>query len=289
MKPALRIAINAARRIRGGAAVLGMTAMVCASSISNSNAGPIPDGKPSSYPGWWFDRDVIPRLDSGNTSPEWPVDYRPVDDFTLVNSGQLKNAAKGAYQEMRAKLPAFVWSTERGAALKALVTGWNPAADDNFAAVNTGQVKALLIRFYDTLALVKYRAGHSFPPAYWSSGDYPWSASVAPQDNYAGANAGQVKYLFSFDLTYSGDGDDLPDWWELHYFGNTGFVESSNPDDDSYTNAQELALGSDPTVDGGDELDIDADGLLDSTESGLGKIIGLRDHPDPGLILVVTY
>lgn len=45
------------------------------------------------------------------------------------------------------------------------------------------------------------------------------------------------------------DGDALPDWWEVKYFGS--IPEQSGSDDydhDGYTNLQEYASGTDPTV-----------------------------------------
>lgn len=45
------------------------------------------------------------------------------------------------------------------------------------------------------------------------------------------------------------DGDGLPDWWEVNYFGS--ITEQSGSDDydhDGYTNLQEYASGTDPTV-----------------------------------------
>jgi hypothetical protein len=45
------------------------------------------------------------------------------------------------------------------------------------------------------------------------------------------------------------DGDGLPDWWEAKYFGS--IVEQSGSDDyenDGYSNLQEYASGTDPTV-----------------------------------------
>jgi hypothetical protein len=45
------------------------------------------------------------------------------------------------------------------------------------------------------------------------------------------------------------DGDDLPDWWEVKYFG--AIPDQSGSDDydvDGYSNLQEYASGTDPTV-----------------------------------------
>ncbi len=43
------------------------------------------------------------------------------------------------------------------------------------------------------------------------------------------------------------DGDGLPDWWELQYFGNLSQVASGDPDGDGVTNLQEYQQGRNPT------------------------------------------
>lgn len=45
------------------------------------------------------------------------------------------------------------------------------------------------------------------------------------------------------------DGDNLPDWWEVKYFGSISEQSGSGDyDNDGYTNLQEYASGTDPTV-----------------------------------------
>ena len=43
------------------------------------------------------------------------------------------------------------------------------------------------------------------------------------------------------------DGDGLPDWWEVQYFGNLGQGANGDPDGDGLTNLQEYQLGRNPT------------------------------------------
>ena len=51
----------------------------------------------------------------------------------------------------------------------------------------------------------------------------PWTGVTNSSNDYAMANIGQVKNLFSFDVTYRGDtASPLPYWWQIHYFGATG-------------------------------------------------------------------
>ena len=48
--------------------------------------------------------------------------------------------------------------------------------------------------------------------------------------------------------SYDGDGDGLPDAWELRYFGSLNGNASDDADDDGLTNLQEFQLGTVPTV-----------------------------------------
>ena len=67
-------------------------------------SGPVPNGKPSNYPDWWFERDVIPRLSSSanNLNPIWPANYPLADDYAVANIGQLKYFALKAGDELSA-------------------------------------------------------------------------------------------------------------------------------------------------------------------------------------------
>lgn len=61
------------------------------------------------------------------------------------------------------------------------------------------------------------------------------------------------------------DRDGLVDWWELAYFGDLAQGLNDDSDGDGLTNAQEFALGSDPT-----NPDMDSDGMLDGWEVRYG-------------------
>ncbi len=60
-----------------------------------------------------------------------------------------------------------------------------------------------------------------------------------------GATEAVAHYL---PANFDSDGDGLPDWWELHYFGNLAQDANDDPDGDDFTNAMEYANGTDPTV-----------------------------------------
>ena len=135
------------------------------------------------YPTWWSTYGVI---SSGSAS-----------DFSLANQGQAKTLAVAAVTELDNNLPQFGGA---GPALDSLantlLTGTATATD--FAVINLGQLKTLAQPFYDRLIAL----GYTGPPlATGTSGPlYPWLApGHNPPSDFAAANIGQLKTLFSFD------------------------------------------------------------------------------------------
>jgi hypothetical protein len=149
-------------------------------------AGPIPAHKPSAYPDWWFERDVIRRINPNNITPDYsvPGTYQTPDDYAVANQGQVKNLAKKAYDEFIENFP--------GGLDPALDLWQNPAqSTDDFRAVNLGQLKNVAFPFYTTLINLGL------------ANDYPWivnGVNGMVADDYALANAGQVKKLFGFTI-----------------------------------------------------------------------------------------
>lgn len=128
-----------------------------------------------SAPSWWSQRGVL-------------VENAQPDDYAPANQGQLKNIAKAAAAEMDARL-----SGGAGDELHALITSWSVpgAVTNDFAPVNLGQLKAVAKPFYDRLIAVGL------------TDFYPWLSSSNPADDFAVANIGQVKNVFSFQIPTS--------------------------------------------------------------------------------------
>ena len=198
----------------------------------------------------------------------------------------------------------------------------NGAAPDDFAAINQGQLKNLVVAAVMELqASLPGGAGRELlaTVAQWTSPSastddysavntgqlkelgrqlydrliaagyanaYPWAGIP---DYYAMANIGQAKNLFSFNLTLDTDSNGLPDWWETKYFSQLG----NNPNSlasvgSGLTLLQSYLLGSNPVA-----LDSDGDGVPDSLDAyaqdaTLSQLPPLdpNDHTPPAITLL---
>lgn len=158
-----------------------ISALMCFAHLVS--AAPVPTGKPVTYPDWWFEREVIKRTTTAS-SPSWPGDYLPPKDFSAVNGGQLKNIATKGYEEFTNRLP-----DDTGGVLEGRVAQFGVNQAGNFAAINLGQLKYVAKPFYDRL----WSVGFLYQP--------PWTADSNDGNDFALANLGQLKNVFSFDLT----------------------------------------------------------------------------------------
>ena len=127
-------------------------------------------------PQWWLTRGVI---DTNAVS----------NDYAPVNQGQAKYVVYQAYLEFLQNFGSV------GTNITEMVSGFSE--DDNSLPVNLGQLKYLAAPFYDQLTLLS--ATNVWPEG-MLVGPYPWSGSANSSQDYAIANIGQLKYLFSFQF-----------------------------------------------------------------------------------------
>jgi hypothetical protein len=195
----------------------------------------------ASGPDWWTDPQT--RI---LENPEYPGDTAA--NYAPANLGQLKHVALQAQAHLDRNLPESA-----GFSVSELWPEVPP--EDNYAPVNVGQLKAVAKPFYDRLIDAGYDTrqhliDRGYPPD-WEF-DYPWDPDVPMEENYAPANVGQLKLVFSFDAGGFDPEDDsgeneLPEWWQLEYFGETGIDPDDDADGDGQTNFQEYLAGTDPT------------------------------------------
>jgi hypothetical protein len=208
-------------------------------------------------PAWWTTRNVL--------LPETaPSDYSP------AVQGQLKWLATNAADELEAVLPGGA-----GSDVLAMISGFSPT--NNWLAVKVGQVKAVAKPFYDRLIALGY------------TNDYPWTTATGDDVDQAIANVGQLKNAFSFAPGVDSDGDNLPDWWEVYYFGSIAAqIGTGDADGDGLVNTGEYWTAMSPLI-----SDSDDDGLPDAWEeewfSG-DDAYGPDDDPDgDGLKNIAEY
>jgi len=183
-------------------------------------------------PAWWVTRGTI------NTN-------LPPNDFAAVNQGQLKWMASNACEELEATLPGGA-----GYDIWALISSFTNT--NNFCPVNLGQLKYVASNFCARLIEVGYAT------------NYPWSGQA---NDYALANIGQMKFVFSFNvnpwLALDSDSDGMTNSWEVANGLNPNVNDANvDSDGDGLTNLQEYQAGTNPK-----SSDTDGDGMPDNVDS----------------------
>lgn len=188
-------------------------------------------------PAWWTDDNT--RIVAPGVSPE---NYAP------LNLGQLKHVASQAKKHLDLQLAAVGGA---GPQINALVSGFTPnatqnptqqaaAVEANYAPANLGQLKAVAKVFYQRLIAIGYNTRQNLidhGAAGWAF-DYPWNPATPVEGNYAPANLGQLKWVFSFSLTgfptdnIDTNGNGLPDAWEVRAGRSPFTVNDPNADAD---------------------------------------------------------
>ena len=220
-------------------------------------------------PAWWAARGVTTAASPSNKSP--------------ATIGQAKWMVSQALAELQDKLsgPDFVALKASVQAVMPLATPQTPAAAEKLRGVlRVGQLKAIAQPFYDRLRLtdatwldaqmtaagIRILIAGSSPVRFHP---YPWT-TVTTAANSAPANLGQLKAVFALtfpDWTPTNadtDQDGLSDNWEWLYFGGLSQIGLSDTDGDGYSNAQEFAMASNPSL---IEKDINSNGLPDAWEA----------------------
>lgn len=250
------------------------------------------------YPQWWLDKGVVssqPPAAPGESGHD-PATYDAwmVDNHAVANLGQAKNLAKQAYNEMES---AGVGSS--GGSIHNMVSIFSELPQDNYVPLTIGQLKAISAPFFNAMHDADFTV--TLADGSIVSGEtYPWTQDVTP-NNLAIANTGQLKHVFSFDLTgWRGlidpddiDGDGLLDSWEEQIIlagltdqNGDGVVDiydvlpEDDYDGDGDSNEDEFILGSSPIDPTNPELDDpDGDGLGSDYELLLGTDPLMRDNP----------
>ena len=222
----------------------GLGSFVAGTTLASPNPPPPRTG----YPSWWTNRSVV-------------VSAALTNDYAPANLGQLKWFARQACVELDGHFPGGAGSNAWGMVLAFSTT-------NNHRPVNLGQIKVVSSALYARLIA----EGYTNAP--------PWTTnSVADDRDYSPANLGQLKLVFSFDVTRSDDGDGMPDWWERHYFGHTNYNDSGDADGDGLPNLDEYLHATDPT-----RVDTDGDGMPDGWEVryGLNPLVNDADGGTDG-------
>ncbi|WOO43031.1 pectinesterase family protein [Rubellicoccus peritrichatus] len=152
----------------------------------------LPANWPANYPEWWYHQGVMNTTDLDN-----PMNHAP------VNQGQVFWMADRAIHELNTQLESI------GGAGFTVDDFRDPAQTINyFAPVNTGQLKFVASKFFQRFAEIGFTETSLGWPAGivldTGAGDnsptMPWLEDTGPQ-NFTPVNIGQVKFLFSWDLS----------------------------------------------------------------------------------------
>jgi len=207
-------------------------------------------------PSWWgesFTQILDPAATQNNFGP--------------VNLGQLKHVATQAKVHLDVALAA---KGGAGPAVDAVVASFVSDPSTNFEPANLGQLKNIAKPIYNRLMAVGYNTKQNLidhgEPA-WTF-NYPWNTltPVPVSENYAPSLIGQLKWVFSFDLSRDANSDGTPDWtttvldadgdrvpdaWEIaNQFNHLVFdaFYSQDTDGDGFKDGYELWAGTDPRL-----------------------------------------
>ena len=238
----------------------------------------VAEAAPVGGPAWWS----APGTTIWETGPQ-------ADSFestSIVTIGQLKYVAMKAKHYLDAVLASVGGA---GEAVDAVFEFEDlPEANDGVA--NLGQVKAVAAPFYDRLDRVGHNVRDGYPATFQAGVNYdasppyyPWLSSTPVNDNFKVLLVGQLKMVFSFDLsgldtTTDTDGDGFTDFYEAYLQGDPtiSLPPTITPQTLWEENNPDLPYD-DPAA------DADGDGLTKAEEDALGTSHIVRDHDGDGL------
>ena len=210
-----------------------------------------------------------------SAQPDWWTGYSLIDgaaeaqDDAVATIGQAKHAVQKAYQYLEAELAVVGGAgTEVTALYNDYCTSTPADPGNDLQALTIGQLKYLAKPFYDRLnnAPVLHDTSTMNPA---STDIYPWTVDQADDEDLSLASLGQLKFVFSFDLSgwefEDTDQDGMEDSWEIAHFGSLEVQANGDPDADGISNLDEFLYGLDPS-----NLDTDGDGLEDGWEVSHG-------------------
>ncbi len=169
--------------------------LVLATPLFASAADPV-------YPDWWIDQDVVESDAQPPATTDPGYDTWMQANYAPALVGQAKHMAEAAYLTMEAAVPGTA-----GTEIASMIAGFSTAPEDNYVPLNLGQLKFIAEPFYNIFHAANFPVVLADGTVI-ANGQYPWNPATPVGDNYAPANLGQLKYVFSFDLT-----DWPPEGW----------------------------------------------------------------------------